>query len=84
LNCLIGNTQKVVTTVGYNKAGREVTVRKCSVPEKKLQELLQALNLKSRSFGKIKSVVHKPKLKKIENPVSGGGTWVHAMWFKKA
>lgn len=68
----IGNTQKVVTTVGYNKAGKEVTVRKCSVPEKKLQELLQALNLKSRPFSKIKSVVHKPKLKKIENPVNRG------------
>jgi hypothetical protein len=68
----IGSTQKVITTVGYNKAGEEISVRKCSLPEQKLQVLLDALHLKSRPFTKIKSVVHKQKIKKLENPAVGG------------
>jgi len=68
----IGSPQKVITTVGYNKAGEEVSVRKCSVPEQKLQQLLNALHLKSRPFTKIKSVVHKQKLKKFDTPVIRG------------
>jgi transposase len=63
----IGNTQKVITTTGYNKAQQKITVRKCSEPPKKLKELLEALQIKHRPFTKLKSVVHKPKLK---NPVS--------------
>lgn len=61
----IGNTQKVITTSGYNKAGKEITVRKCSEPEAKLRAIHKSLQIKSRPFTKIKSVVHKPKLKKI-------------------
>lgn len=60
----IGNTQKVITTSGYNKAGKEIKVRKCSEPEQKLKTLHEALNIKKRPFVKLKSVVHKPKLKK--------------------
>jgi hypothetical protein len=60
----IGNTQKVITTTGYNKVGEEVKVRKCSQPQAKLRELHQALCIKPRPFTKLKSVVHKPKLKK--------------------
>ena len=59
----IGNTQKVITTKGYNKAGIAIIVRKCTQPEKKLQELQQALKIGYKPFTKIKSVVHKVKIK---------------------
>jgi transposase len=64
----IGNTQKVITTTGYNKAEKEIKVRKCSEPEQKLKALYEALKIKSRPFTKLKSVVHKPKLKKLQLP----------------
>ena len=65
----IGNTQKVVTTCGYNKAEKEITIRKCSEPEKKLKDIYIALNIKNRPFTKLKSVVHKLKLKNQETPI---------------
>ncbi len=65
----IGNTQKVITTSGYNKANKEIIVRKCSLPEIKLRKLHAALNIKQRPFTKLKSVVHKPKVKNL-NPQS--------------
>src|SRR5690606_38620658 len=34
----MGNTQKIITTTGYNAAGYEITVRKCSRPEEKLKK----------------------------------------------
>lgn len=65
----LGNTQKVITTIGYNKAGEEISVRKCSTSEVKLDKLYQTLSIKNRPFTKIKSVVHKQKIKKLENPL---------------
>lgn len=65
----IGNTQKVITTTGYNKAGKEITVRKCSEPDTKLKALQTALKIKHRPFTKLKSVVHKPKLKNLDRPI---------------
>lgn len=62
----IGNTQKVITTSGFNKAGKEITVRKCSEPQQKLADIQKVLQIKSKPFTKLKSVVHKPKLKKNE------------------
>lgn len=62
----IGNTQKVISTSGYNKAGKEISVRKCSEPQQKLAKLQKVLQIKSKPFTKLKSVVHKSKLKKIE------------------
>ena len=59
----IGNTQKVISTSGFNKANKEIKVRKCSVPEKKLKALQNALSIKQRPFTKLKSVVHKLKPK---------------------
>lgn len=59
----IGNTQKVITTTGYNAAQCEVVVRKCSEPTEKLKQLQAALHIKAKPFRKIsqeKSVVHKP------------------------
>lgn len=57
----IGNIQKIITISGYNKAEKEIKVRKCSEPEQKLKKLHQAFKIKNRPFTKIKSVVHKPK-----------------------
>ena len=65
----IGNTQKVITTTGLNKANAEISIRKCSEPTEKLKEIQIALNIKSKPFKKlesVKSVVHRPILKKIK------------------
>jgi hypothetical protein len=64
----IGNTQKVITTIGYNKAGNEISVRKCSEPSEELKKVQSALKVKHKPFVKRKSVVHKTKLKKLEPP----------------
>ncbi len=63
----IGNTQKVITTSGYNKANKEIIVRKCSIPETKLRALHDALSIKHRPFTKLKSVVHKQKIKTLKH-----------------
>jgi hypothetical protein len=65
----IGGTQKVITKMGHNKAEQEIVVKKCSIPEQKLKQLLDTLEIKQRSFTKIKSVVHKQKLRKPDNIV---------------
>ena len=67
----IGNTQKIITTTGYNKAENEIKVRKCSEPEQKLKSLHQALGIKNRPFTKLKSVVHKPKPKISQLTING-------------
>lgn len=59
----IGNTQKAITTIGYNKANEEIKVRKCSQPTDKLKKLQAALNIKQRPYTKLKSVVHRLKPK---------------------
>jgi hypothetical protein len=59
----IANTQKVITTTGQNALDRKVKIRKCSIPNKKLQEILDILKLKHQPFRKRKSVVHKATLK---------------------
>ena len=63
----IGNTQKVITTNGYNKSNIEIRVRKCSQPNIKLKELQAALNIKQRPYTKLKSVVHRLKPKNQVN-----------------
>ena len=63
----IGNTQKVVTTYGTNKAGVVIGVRKCSEPTEALRKLQTLLKIKYRPFTKRKSVVHKPELEKIKS-----------------
>lgn len=62
----IGNTQKVITTIGENKSGQIIETRKSSEPEDKLAEILRILQMQVRPFRKRKSVVHKTTLKKIE------------------
>jgi hypothetical protein len=62
----IGNTQKIISTSGYNKAGIEISVRKCSEPEKKLSDLYRALDIKPRPYTIRKSVVHKTEIRKTQ------------------
>jgi transposase len=62
----IGNTQKMITTHGTNKAGVVIGVRKCSEPTEALKNIQSILLIKTRPFAKRKSVVHKPHLKKNE------------------
>jgi transposase len=62
----IGNTQKIITTHGTNKAGIVIGVRKCSEPGEKLKTLQSILLLKPKPFAKRKSVVHKLELKKTQ------------------
>ena len=42
----ISNTQKVITTTGQNTSDKKVSIRKCSVPNQKLQSILDILKLK--------------------------------------
>ena len=60
----IGNTQKIITTHGTNRAGYVIGIRKCSEPTEDLKKLQSILLIKSKPFTKRKSVVHKPELKK--------------------
>lgn len=62
----IGNTQKIITTHGTNKAGVVIGVRKCSEPTEQLRNIQSILLVKPRPFAKRKSVVHKLELKKTE------------------
>lgn len=64
----IGNTQKAITTTGYNKANQAIVVRKCSEPIEKLKAIQTKLNIKNRPYTKLKSVVHKPKTNYLEPP----------------
>ena len=66
----IANTQKVITTKGYNKAEQEIEIRKCSEPEMKLKRIQEILAVKKKPFIKIKSVVHKPKLKNRDQSIN--------------
>ena len=58
----IANTQKVITTTGQNTFDKKVSIRKCSVPNHKLQTILDILKLKYQPFRKRKSVVHRKTL----------------------
>jgi hypothetical protein len=60
----IGNTQKIITTQGTNKAGVAISVRKCSEPSEQLKKIQAILLIMPKPFTKRKSVVHKLELKK--------------------
>ena len=70
----IGNTQKIITTHGTNRAGYLIGIRKCSDPPDELNKLQCILRIKHKPFAKRKSVVHKLKLKKNEPPNFQGFT----------
>lgn len=63
----IGNTQKVITTIGQNQHGITIETRKCSEANQNLSEIYNLLNIQNRPFVKRKSVVHKSKLKKMQS-----------------
>ncbi|TAE38494.1 MAG: hypothetical protein EAY66_04130 [Sphingobacteriales bacterium] len=46
------NTQRVIATVGLNKAEVKISIRK-SEPTEKLKEIQIALNIKSKAFEKL-------------------------------
>jgi len=60
----IGNTQKIITTHGTNKAGVVIDIRKCSQPNEQLKNIQSILLVKPKPFTKRKSVVHKLELEK--------------------
>jgi transposase len=62
----IGNTQKVITTIGTNTFDKTIAIRRCSEPEEKLKDIYSILKVKPKPFTKRKSVVHKLELKKTE------------------
>jgi transposase len=62
----IGNTQKIITTHGTNKAGSVIGVRKCSEAGEQLRTIQSLLLIKPKPFAKRKSVVHKTELKKTQ------------------
>lgn len=62
----IGNTQKVITTSGTNTYDKIITTRKCTLPNDNLRQIYNILQTQHQPFTKRKSVVHKPKPKKIE------------------
>ena len=68
-NKQIGNTQKIITISGFNKPRKEIIVHKILIPNPKLKALEIALNVRHRPLTKLKSVVHKQKLKKLENQI---------------
>lgn len=57
----IANTQKRITTQGYNAAGNLIQTRKCSEPNEKLKQIQTILKIKAKPFKKEqteKFVVH--------------------------
>jgi hypothetical protein len=57
----ISSTQKLVTTTVEDSDNNIITIKKCSEPNTKLQELHQALKYKSKPFRLKKFVVPKPE-----------------------
>jgi len=64
----IANTQKIVTTYGQNALNEPIAIRRCTLPNEKLDNIYRLLKYKSQPFTKRKSVVHNPELKKNKDP----------------
>jgi len=58
------NTQKTVTTIVKNNLEESISIRKCSEPTQKVQQIYDALKYKHAPFKRKKSVVHKTDFKK--------------------
>jgi hypothetical protein len=63
----IMNTQKAVTTIAQNNCDEIIILRRCSETNEQAKTIYQALNYKSVHFKKKKVVVHKSKLKNLED-----------------
>lgn len=64
----IDNTQKVITTNGYNKSNEEITVRICSKPEQKLKYIQAVFYIKNRPLHKTKICSTQTKTQKSNYP----------------
>ena len=60
------NTQKCVTTVAQNNKDEIISIRRCSEPDPKAQQIYDALKYKHAPFVRKKSVVLKPESEKIQ------------------
>lgn len=60
------NTQKCVTTVAQNNKDEIISIRRCSEPDPKVQQIYDALKYKHAPFVRKKSVVLKPESEKIQ------------------
>jgi hypothetical protein len=69
LRTLLDNPVIISPDYATSKAEQEISVKKCSLPEQKLKQVFDTLGIKQRPFAKIKSVVHKQKLRKPDSLV---------------
>lgn len=60
------NTQKCVTTIAQNNKDEIISIRRCSEPDPKAQQIYDALKYKHAPFVRKKSVVLKPESEKIQ------------------
>lgn len=65
----IMNTQKMVTTTLVNTDREHISIRKCSSPEPKVQDIYKALGYGQRPFIRKKSVVLQMKIEKNKKTV---------------
>jgi len=61
------NTQKAVTTTIKNQLDETISIRKCSEPNQKVQQIYDILNYKHAPYKRKKSVVHNSDFKKNQN-----------------
>lgn len=62
----IGNTQKIVETIGQNTYNKYIQIKRCTDPNEGLKKIYDALCIKHHPYTKRKSVVHKSEVKKNE------------------
>jgi hypothetical protein len=62
----IMNTQKCLTTIAQNNKDEIISIRKCSDPDPKAQQIYDSMKFKNAPFTKKKSVVLKSDFEKIQ------------------
>ncbi len=62
----IGNTQKIVETIGQNTYNQILKIKRCTEPKEGLKQIYDVLGIKYYPYTKRKFVVHKPEIEKIE------------------
>jgi len=60
----IGNTQKIVETIGQNTYEQYIKIKRCTEPKENLKKMYDALNIKHYPYTKRNSVVHKSEIEK--------------------
>lgn len=64
----IGNTQKLIETMGQNTYDQVIKIKRCTEPKEELKSIYEVLKIKHQPITRRKSVVHKSELKKNEIP----------------